>query len=380
MVRRGRKPSWTAWRVTENAPEITACEAITVASVASATIGIRLQCGNSRKNGLSIAARRVQDQRALAHVVEDQRGEDGGEPGAADRRAPEVAHVRVQRLGARDREHHRAERDERDVAVVEQEADPVGRRDRLQDLGLLDDLVQPGDGEDREPSSHHRPEQAPDRARPEALGGEQHGQDRERERHDELVQRRLDDFDPLDRREHRDRRRDHAVAVEQRGAEDAERDEHDLRGAALEPDVPDQRDQGHDPALALVVGAHDEHDVLDRDDDRDRPEHERDHAVDAGLGRPDRVLVGGEDRLQRVQRARPDVAEDDAERAQRQRGHALVMAAPHARRLLLGRGRDFGRGGGHGATPSYPGPVRAMGPCAWRAPRAARGWSSHWPR
>ena len=55
IVTRGRKPSWTAWRVTEKAPEITACEAITVATVASSTIGTRPQCGISRKKGLSIA-------------------------------------------------------------------------------------------------------------------------------------------------------------------------------------------------------------------------------------------------------------------------------------------------------------------------------------
>ncbi len=55
IVSRGRKPSWTAWRVTEKAPEMTACEAITVATVASATIGIRPQSGISRKKGLSIA-------------------------------------------------------------------------------------------------------------------------------------------------------------------------------------------------------------------------------------------------------------------------------------------------------------------------------------
>ena len=55
MVSRGRKPRPTAWRVTEKAPEITACEAMTVANVARTTIGIRLQSGNSRKNGLSIA-------------------------------------------------------------------------------------------------------------------------------------------------------------------------------------------------------------------------------------------------------------------------------------------------------------------------------------
>ena len=56
MIRmRGRKPSWMACLVIENAPEITACEAITVAAVASTTIGTSAHCGNMRKNGFSIA-------------------------------------------------------------------------------------------------------------------------------------------------------------------------------------------------------------------------------------------------------------------------------------------------------------------------------------
>ncbi len=45
---RGRKPSWIASRVTENAPEITACEAITVATVASTIIGSSNAPGTSR--------------------------------------------------------------------------------------------------------------------------------------------------------------------------------------------------------------------------------------------------------------------------------------------------------------------------------------------
>ena len=53
---RGSRPICTAWRATEKAPEITACEAMTVASVASATIGISAQEGPSWKKGLSIAA------------------------------------------------------------------------------------------------------------------------------------------------------------------------------------------------------------------------------------------------------------------------------------------------------------------------------------
>src|ERR1700744_2546119 len=49
---RGRYPSWTAWRATENAPVITAWDAITVAAVARNTSGQRPQVGTRRKNGL----------------------------------------------------------------------------------------------------------------------------------------------------------------------------------------------------------------------------------------------------------------------------------------------------------------------------------------
>jgi hypothetical protein len=37
IVTRGKRPSCTAWRVSEKAPEMSACEAITVAAVAIAT-------------------------------------------------------------------------------------------------------------------------------------------------------------------------------------------------------------------------------------------------------------------------------------------------------------------------------------------------------
>jgi hypothetical protein len=45
-----------AWLVSEKAPEITACEAITVATVARMTSGIsRISLGAIRKKGFSIA-------------------------------------------------------------------------------------------------------------------------------------------------------------------------------------------------------------------------------------------------------------------------------------------------------------------------------------
>ena len=45
-------------------------------------------------------------------------------------------------------------------------------------------------------------------------------------------------------------------------------------------ELTDLRDQRHDPALAVVVRAHHQADVLDGDDQRHRPEDQRDHPVD----------------------------------------------------------------------------------------------------
>ena len=54
---------------------ITACDAMTVAAVARNTIGHRPQSGTSRKNGLEMFGRVVEDQRALAQVAQHAGGE-----------------------------------------------------------------------------------------------------------------------------------------------------------------------------------------------------------------------------------------------------------------------------------------------------------------
>jgi len=48
MFMRGQYPSCIACRVTENAPEITACEAITVAMVDRISKGYKAQVGASK--------------------------------------------------------------------------------------------------------------------------------------------------------------------------------------------------------------------------------------------------------------------------------------------------------------------------------------------
>jgi hypothetical protein len=248
---------------------------------------------------------------------------------------PKVAHVGVQRLGAGHRQHDTPEREEGRQAAVGEELDGVGRRQRLQHRRVVGDPVQPRRREHGEPHQHDGAEDAPDDPRPVALHGEQPDQDRRGDRDDQMVHRRPDDLEALDRGQHRDRRRDDAVAEEQRRTDDpqpGEQEDGAGRQAAVRPQQ--QRDQRHDPALAVVVGAHDQRDVLDRDDDRDRPHDERDDAVDVGgRDRDGSCDVTRERRLQRVQGARPDVAEDDAERADRERQAAgRARAAQVARR------------------------------------------------
>ena len=71
-------------------------------------------------------------------------------------------------------------------------------------------------------------------------------------------------------------------------------------------------------ALAAIVGAKDEEDILDRDDQGERPDDERQHAQHVGTRDPGpaRCIQG---LAEGVDRARPDVAIDDAQRAEHQR-------------------------------------------------------------
>ena len=141
---------------------------------------------------------------------------------------------------------------------------------------------------------------------------DRHGHDVRREERRRHVQ-------AFDGAEHGDGGRDDAVAVKQRRAEDAEHDEHPALAFAHDLDRRRQRRQRQDAALAAVVGAQDEDAVLDRDDEDQRPEDERQHAEDV-LGRGGDGVRAVEALAHRVERAGADVAVDDAERGERKNG------------------------------------------------------------
>ena len=102
-----------ACRVSEKAPEMRACDAITVAALERPTSASVAAPGRDHREERVLGRRRLaQDERALSEVAEHQRWHRQGEPGHADGARAEVPHVGVQRLATRHRQHDRAEDEE----------------------------------------------------------------------------------------------------------------------------------------------------------------------------------------------------------------------------------------------------------------------------
>src|SRR5262249_1309957 len=119
---------------------------------------------------------------------------------------------------------------------------------------------------------------------------------------------------------------------------------HDRRALAMLH--AEQRHQCEDAALALIVDRHGDQHVFDRGDQEQGPDHERQHAEQL-LGTGVAVEIF-EDGLQRVERARADVAEHDAERAERTDRKRAMMAARNRGPSCAG-GRDRGQGASPGS-------------------------------
>ena len=124
---------------------------------------------------------------------------------------------------------------------------------------------------------------------------------------------RRDDFQTFNGAQYRDRRGDHAIAVEERRSDQSESDDdlsaHGVRVAPLL--LENERQQRENSALAVVIRAHDENDVLDADDDDQRPDDQREDAVDVVGSWLDAVFEL-EAFAQRVEGTGTDVPVDDA--------------------------------------------------------------------
>ena len=142
-----------------------------------------------------------------------------------------MAHVGIERLGAGHGQEHGAERQKPDMAVVEEEADAVGRAERGEDARIVDEVSEPADRHGDEPDDVIGPNQAATAAVPRLCTLNSPTRIARLERDDEGLERRRRELQPFDRRQHRDRRRDDRVAIEQRGAGHAEQRHREARCA-----------------------------------------------------------------------------------------------------------------------------------------------------
>src|ERR1051325_932179 len=213
--------------------------------------------------------------RTLTKIVQDERGKRNEEPGAADRYLAEVPHVGIERLAASHGEYDRTERDERRPGFVREQGKSVPGIKRSQDDRRADDPTDAEDRENEKPDHHHGAEQASDACSTAALHDEKPDQDRQRQRYDERFERMTDDAETFNRTQHRNRRRQHPVAVEQGKSQDGTEADQHLDAPPKSRRAVRESGKGQDAAFAVVVGAHDEDDVFQRHDDEESPQDQR---------------------------------------------------------------------------------------------------------
>ncbi len=251
-----------------------------------------------------------------------------------------MAHVGVQGLGARDgqedRTQHQEGGEDADAAELDYQFDGILRHQGHQDVGLVGNMEQAERAQGQEPDDRDRPEEARHIGRALRLDHEQGQQDDGRDRHDQVGHRMADArcvLEAFDRAQHRNGRRDDAVAVKQRRPTDAE-EKH--RRRIFAQGLLRQGHQGQRAAFALVVRPHQEDDVFHGHDHDQGPEDERNQAGDLKLRR--NTVLAGVDQglLHGVQRRRADIAEDDADRADGQRPETFGAVAVHRHRIRVG--------------------------------------------
>ena len=139
-----------------------------------------------------------------------------------------------------------------------------------------------------------------------------------------FFERGRNELHALDGREHRDGRRQNRIAVKKGRAHHAKHSQE--AGGAL-GDRLAKCHQRKRSAFAVIVGAQQDDDVLQGNDQRQRPQDQRQHAenrVRPGQPMLDRM---GHGFAERIERAGSDIAVNNADRAKRQRPELAVAGA-----------------------------------------------------
>ncbi len=259
-----------------------------------------------------------------------------------------MTHVGVERLATGDGQHHRAECDEGCPGLAKEQCQPIGGIGGHEDLGRLHDRHKAQHGNGGKPDQHHRPEQFADLVGPARLQQEEADQDDEGHRHDSGSERGILDTETFDGAQHRDRRRQHAVAVEQSEPDDGDDADGRFRPASQSRRAMRQCRESQHAALTLIVRAHDQQDVFQCDDDDQRPQ-DQGQSAHHGERRGRGAGAGGKGRGPHgIERARADVAEDHAQCTERQdrvapRGRPAAMRGGRRRMWQRNRHLEFRR-------------------------------------
>ena len=218
-----------------------------------------------------------------------------------------MRHVGIKRFGPGHSENDRTEDEKPEDSVMRYEPHGVQRIERGKNRGMGDDRNQARRGDRDKPEGHDRAEDDSHALRSSPLNRKQPQQDSSRDRNDKVLCCRRGDTQSLDRRDHRDRGRDHPVANNHRSSDhghpekpvDVHRNAEYLRRLG-------SRQQGENPALAVVIDAHQNRDVLNANDEEKRPNEQRDDA-DRILYRRSGIRTR-EAGLDRVKRAGSDLS------------------------------------------------------------------------
>ena len=262
-------------------------------------------------------------ERALSEVVQHQRRQHDPQPGAANGHDAEMAHVRIERLATRHRQHHRAKGRKAHERVAGEKAKAIERVYRHNHLRIFDNGENPQGAQGQEPHDHDRPEQLADGPGSKALDREEARDDDHGDGNDVGFQRRRRDFQPLDRTQHGDGGGDDGVPIKHGDAEEAHGEHGPVSSIGLHQAKGDGG-EGDGSPLAIIVGPKDHEDIFDGDDHDQRPDHQRQDRHDIGLAGPADGLDG---LLEGIERGGSDVAVDDAQRRNGEIGGGTVVVS-----------------------------------------------------
>ena len=257
-----------------------------------------------------------QQQRTLPEVVQDQGRHDHHEPGQPDRLLAEVPQVGIQRLSPGHTQHHRTQDDEGRARLVDNETHRIVGADGPQHGRVLHDMADSQRPQNEEPQECDRPEEFADARSAALLHKEQQEQNHQRDGNHVFAEMRGHHLHAFHGRQHGNGGRDDAIAIKEASTEDAQQQQHLAQFRLVLHRLGCQRQHRHQAAFAVVVGAQHQQHVLDRDDDRQRPDKDRQDAVD--VLRRERHMAGTEDLLDGVQDTGSDVAIDNADGAKRE--------------------------------------------------------------